>query len=444
MTETSIIVFAEGQEEQLASCLWSIETFTPKDEYELFVVGRNLQFNNTQIKKIKYIEIKDNPISAVNEAMHQSQGRDIAFLYGDAMVTSHWLMRLKEVLHSSERYGAVGPLVRNSSYFQQIPDWQAREYSNVREMALAAAEIAVHNRGKVSHTLFLDAVCLLIKKKVIDKMGLLSEKYQTPAKAFMDYTVSMLKADWECIIVQEVYVHNTISPLHCVNQSEEEIFQQRLGIASNYSMSVREDVLALINIDKLGLTVMDIGCACGGSLMKIMDVNSSAERYGIEISPGAAAVAGHFGKVFQEDVLKLNLPEFVGKFDYILMGDVLEHIIDTDSALEKAYSWLKKGGRLIVSVPNIANISIVADLLMGKWHYGDSGILDRTHMRFFTYKEMNDNLQRHNFSVKFTDCVYETFDSPVPELREALLKLPFIKIDQQDLDVFQWIFVAEK
>lgn len=444
MIETSIIIFAEGREEQLASCLWSIETFTTQDDYELFVVGRGLQFNDEQLQKIKYIEIKGNPVSALNEAIRQSKGRDIAFLYGDAMVTSHWLTRLKEVLYSSEHYGAVGPLARNSSYFQQIPEQQAREYTNVREMALIAAEVAVHNRGKVSHTLFLDAICLLIKKEIVKKMGFLSEKYKTPAKAFMDYTVNMVREGCECIINREVYVHNTNSPLNYVYQSEEKVFQKQQGIASNYYMGVRDDILSLININKPELTVIDIGCACGGTLMKIMDANPSSNRYGIEMSPGAAAVAGQFGNVFHGDMLELDMPDFLEKFDYILMGDVLEHIVDTDSALNKVYSWLKKGGRLIVSVPNIANISIVADLLMGKWHYEDSGILDRTHVRFFTYKEMNDNLQRHNFCVKFTDCTHEKFDSPVPELREALLKLPFIEIDTQDLDVFQWIFVAEK
>ena len=126
------------------------------------------------------------------------------------------------------------------------------------------------------------------------------------------------------------------------------------------------------------------------------------------------------------------------------MGDVLEHIVDTDGALAKVYSWLKKGGQLIVSVPNIANISIITNMLMGKWHYVDSGILDRTHMRFFTYKEMVENLTRHNLAIKKSAYSHLNFESPAPELREALLNLPFIKVDPQDLDAFQWVFVAEK
>lgn len=80
MIDTSIIVFAKGREESLASCLWSIEKFTDKDDYELFVVGRGLQFNGELLQKIKYIEIKDNPVSAVNEALRQSKGGEHSFL----------------------------------------------------------------------------------------------------------------------------------------------------------------------------------------------------------------------------------------------------------------------------------------------------------------------------------------------------------------------------
>lgn len=445
MTETSIIVFAEGREDQLASCLWSIETFTVKDEYELFVVGRGLQFNDEQLQKINYIESKGNPISAVNEAICHSKGKDIAFLYGDAMVTSHWLPRLKKVLYSSERCGAVGPLARKSSHFQQISEAEAKEYSNIREMALAAAEIAVHNRGKVSHTLFLDAICLLLKRQAIDDMGFLPEEYQTPAKAFMDYTVNMIKCGWECLIAREVYVHNAISALDGIPQTEDDVFTQRQGFTASYSLGFRGDILELAKIqEKPGLSVLDIGCACGGTLMKIMDADPSAERYGIEMSPGAAAVAEHFGKVFQEDMLKLDMPELAAKFDYIFMGDVLEHIVDTDAALSKVYGWLKRGGRLIVSVPNVANISIITGLLMGRWHYQNSGILDRTHMRFFTYNEMKEHLERHGFSVRYDCYSHVTYGYPMTDLMRALVELPFFKVDPRDLEAFQWIFVVEK
>lgn len=121
MVNTSIIVFAHGREQQLASCLWSIETFTPKESYELIVVGKELQLEENIHTKIKYFEIEDNPVATINKAIADSNGRDIVFLYGDTVVTSNWLPRLQQVLYSTENCGAVGPIGYNSSIYQSVP-----------------------------------------------------------------------------------------------------------------------------------------------------------------------------------------------------------------------------------------------------------------------------------------------------------------------------------
>ena len=444
MIDTSIIVFAQGREQQLASCLWSIETFTSKDSYELFVLGKDMQLSGEAATKIKYFEIEDNPVVAINKVIADSNGRDIVFLYGDTVVTSNWLPRLQQVLYSTENCGAVGPIGYNSSIYQSVPIEEQKKYSNIRDMALVAAEYAVHNKGQVGHSLFLDAFCILFTREIWQKFGPWVEEYQCPAKAVMDYTVNLVKAGYDCLVAKEVWLHNSFYPLRGAEYSDELVFRKIRGFSSGYSMGAREDLLDLANLKKSDLTIMDIGCACGGTLMKAREMNPNAQLYGIELSSVAAAVAEHFGQVFQADMLTIDKPELLDKFDYIFMGDVLEHIVDTDGALAKVYSWLKKGGQLIVSVPNIANISIITNMLMGKWHYGDSGILDRTHMRFFTYKEMVENLTRHTFTVQTSAYSHLNFESPAPELREALLNLPFIKVAPQDLDAFQWVFVAEK
>ena len=171
MVKTSIIIFAQGREQQLSSCLWSIETFTSKDAYELFVLGKDLQLSGEAATKIKYFEIEDNPVAAINKAIADSNGRDIAFLYGDTVVTSNWLPRLQQVLYSKKNCGAVGPIGYNSSIYQSVPIEEQKEYSNIRDMALVAAEYAVHNKGQVGHSLFLDAFCILFTREIWQKFG---------------------------------------------------------------------------------------------------------------------------------------------------------------------------------------------------------------------------------------------------------------------------------
>jgi predicted TPR repeat methyltransferase len=80
------------------------------------------------------------------------------------------------------------------------------------------------------------------------------------------------------------------------------------------------------------------------------------------------------------------LPSFPEQFDVMVFGDVLEHLKNHDSVLRTLAENLKSDGRVIVSVPNIANIYVRLSLLAGRFNFQDRGILDRTHLRFFTRK----------------------------------------------------------
>jgi len=83
------------------------------------------------------------------------------------------------------------------------------------------------------------------------------------------------------------------------------------------------------------------------------------------------------------------------KFDYIIFADVLEHLIDPKEVLIKSKKMLAKGGRIITSIPNIAHNSIIIDLINNKFSYSETGILDSTHLRFFTY---------YSLQQLFNDC----------------------------------------
>ncbi len=96
--------------------------------------------------------------------------------------------------------------------------------------------------------------------------------------------------------------------------------------------------------------------------------------------------------------LNKPLPD-LGTFDLILALDVLEHLIDPGTVLNHLISILKPGGTIIVSLPNVSRISIALRLLMGNFDYTDAGIMDRTHLRFFTPKSAVRLLNDAGFCV---------------------------------------------
>ncbi len=131
-----------------------------------------------------------------------------------------------------------------------------------------------------------------------------------------------------------------------------------------------------------GGAVLDVGCASGGLLVALG--GHAGRRVGIEPDPVAAATARrhadevHVGSVYEVDPGSAS-------FDVVVLGDVLEHVADPAAALRRAAGWVAPGGRLVISVPNVAHWSVRLEVLRGRWEYQASGILDDTHLRFFTW-----------------------------------------------------------
>lgn len=105
-------------------------------------------------------------------------------------------------------------------------------------------------------------------------------------------------------------------------------------------------------------------------------------------------------KVIVGDVEKID-PQFPDEyFDFIIFGDVLEHLIEPEKILKSYTKYLKNDGRIIASIPNIKNYIIMFNLIVrDKFEYKDSGILDRTHLRFFTKREIINMFKRSDMHI---------------------------------------------
>lgn len=167
-----------------------------------------------------------------------------------------------------------------------------------------------------------------------------------------------------------------------------------------YYSQIREDLINLIS--GKDNKILDIGCA-GGEMGKVLKkMGKAKEVVGIEICKGIALKAQEqLDKVICGDVEKINLPFEEGYFDYIIMGDVIEHLIDPWSALRKISRFLSTRGYLIASIPNISYWRIIKDLvLFDKWEYQKAGILDKAHLRFFTKRSMVEMMKEAGFEVR--------------------------------------------
>jgi len=131
--------------------------------------------------------------------------------------------------------------------------------------------------------------------------------------------------------------------------------------------------------------VLDVGCATG-RLGQYLQQNTSCSVDGIEINAEAAAQARmHYRSIYAIDLDQPSqLDQLSRRYDVIILADVLEHLRYPQEVLQALVGRLAPGGRFLVSLPNVAHVAVAANLLRGRFPYQEQGLLDRTHLRFFT------------------------------------------------------------
>jgi GT2 family glycosyltransferase/2-polyprenyl-3-methyl-5-hydroxy-6-metoxy-1,4-benzoquinol methylase len=200
-----------------------------------------------------------------------------------------------------------------------------------------------------------------------------------------------------------------------------------LQARAEYYGHARPEVAALVPAG--ARRVLDVGCGRGalGKLLK-------ASRPGLEvrgIEPNAEAAARARGVL--DDVLvgfaESPLPEGWPRPDCVIFADVLEHLVDPWSVLRRYREVLEPGGSLVVSVPNVAHRSVLGPLMRGRWDYVPAGVLDRTHLRFFTRGTAVEMLEGAGFRVRHLERLLDVPMAGV--LRRASLRRAYAGVRRE-------------
>jgi len=191
------------------------------------------------------------------------------------------------------------------------------------------------------------------------------------------------------------------------------------------------------------LRILDVGCASGyfGEALKLR----GHEVWGVEPDPTSATQA----RTRLDQVSGGTIEDFLGsadvadaRFDVIIFGDVLEHTIDPADVLRRCSARLKEGGVVIASVPNVAHLAVRVMLLEGRWDYDDRGILDRTHLRFFTKASIAGLFSSAGFSVDALFPVRLPLETAGIRVDEELVKAVRPLVRDDAADVFQYVTLA--
>lgn len=205
----------------------------------------------------------------------------------------------------------------------------------------------------------------------------------------------------------------------------------------------RDDILNLIpdNVNK----VLDIGCSIGSLGEGIKYRNNHAEITGIEIDEKMAEISKEkLDRVISNDIEKIDFKEYFipNYFECIIFADILEHIKNPWNVLKKIRDYLNNEGIIIASIPNVKHYTTIINLLFrGYWPYRERGIHDRTHLKFFTLKNIKTMFKNADMDIVLIKRTYRIFEKPhrLNRFSKYLAFIPF-----KDFLTFQYLIVDKK
>lgn len=448
---TSIIILINNKLDYIKLCIESIRKFTQKDKYEIIVVDNGLLCDDKWLglqNDLKIIRVKYNlGISGMlNQGIDLAKGDNIIFLKDDVIVTPNWLYNLDSALNSSSNTGAVGAIANEGSILLE----KDLSYNNLLEMLEFSKVYNLLNDALWDYKIKLDTFCYMIKKEVLDKIGRFDDLFTLAEYACNDISLKILDYGYSLLLCKDTFVHN----FNKIDNNKEFLKESKAnynklslkwGYDISYSSYIREEIINMINNNaEEKIRVLEVGCGVGVTLLEIKNIYRNAEIYGIEIDKNSGKICE---KIFDktigniEDMKDLKYGDKF--FDYIIFADVLEHLKDPWNTLVKIKTYLKDDGNILASIPNIMHISVISDLIKGSFSYQPSGILDRTHLRFFTFDEIKKLFFKTGYDM---DTIYYNELKLTPENDDLIKKLKNISNikNEKEYSASQYFLKASK
>lgn len=336
--------------------------------------------------------------SVLVDAMKRDADCDVLLLSAEIRCLPFCLERMRQVLYEQEKAGGVIPqlvtedVIAGRKYFKDLSDYATKQ-----------------RRGDAKRIADLGYRAVLLSRDFLQCVEW-DEEYLYPYNLLLDVLAQGTRGGYGFYSVSNALAEECAEDsFQCgVERGQERDYQHLIG-KWQVGYMLRQpntDLFPFLPEDKGEcFRVLEVGCSTGANLMGIGNLYPQAELYGLEINPRAAELAAAYGNVKAGNIEEQDVDFGDVTFDYIIFGDVLEHLRDPKGALEYCRSLLSEGGRVIASVPNLMHWSVMRVLIDGYFPYGDFGLLDRTHIHFFTYYEMISMFAGAGYEVLKVDFV---------------------------------------
>ena len=341
---------------------------------------------------------------------------DILFMEAHYLLTPFALDRMYGSLYSDDTIGMIGGII-NGEYQSQKPSVDVSNYGEASQYSIGADSVTVKN------VLAISSGPVIIKADTLKKIGGFEINLGSLNKMLIQMAFKGLKNGFRSVVRSEAVIWNllpgepVISAYSAKYLDEDAAFMEKCWGTHYFNTLYNASIITLIDCEPdRDLNVLEIGCDCGATLLEIKNRFPNANVFGLEISEPAVEIASVFADTRAGNIEDEDLP-FDEKFDYIIFGDVLEHLHNPLRTIEYVTSVLKPEGRILACIPNVMHISVIEELLKGNFTYSENGLLDKTHIHMFTYNEILRMFTDANYTIR------EIFGVPgsISEMQKGLI-----------------------
>ena len=216
---------------------------------------------------------------------------------------------------------------------------------------------------------------------------------------------------------------------------------------NNYFENVRKELLDLIPEKNKNGNMLEIGAGEGNTLLYAKNNDYAKNIYGVELFE--IKNSNQTNELLNDFIIgnieNIELPFDDSQFDVMILGDVLEHLVDPYSVVQKLKKYLKDDGVIISSIPNIREWNTMKTIFFnGDFKYEESGILDKTHLRFFTRKNIIELFENNGFNIKqIIGSNQNEIDAKIFLIKKYLKRLRILRIIKL-FKSFKYLFISNE
>ena len=423
VSPVSIVILSYNNKDITIDCIESIRRTNPADSYELVVVD-----NASTDEVVEYLQKQEDIVLILNKenrgfAAGCNQGvlaakkdNDIFFLNNDTILCDDSLFWLRMGLYEEADVGAAGSISNDAGNCQRLE----KPYTSKEEWLDFGNSNNVYMDNPYEEKLFLIGFAMLVKRCVLDKVGLFDVSFAIGNYEDTDLGIRIFDAGYKLLLCYNSFIFH-YGKMGFKQRSESytaimsdnlKIFIDKWGFDAGKYNVPDYDLLSLIEEKKdKPLRILEIGCGIGTNLARLKHMYPKAYVEGYEenkIIVSKAQKTRNVHRAFYEDVcigggikaeyvdgfedgndFEKNFGEREKeKFDYIILGEVTSKICNIEDLLIQLQGYLKSDGAFILSFSNIMHGSVVLPLLNGDVSYSDTGIINKDAKRYYTLKSV--------------------------------------------------------